>query len=115
MLSTIVAWLIYALFIKIAIGIATNVDGQTNTLGRAFSTAAILSVSQTLVAKLGIGLLVMLWPIAWLLIIKRMYDIGWWRAIGVWLALVAIAIALTLLVLVPLGLASALTFGAFAL
>jgi hypothetical protein len=114
MFGTLVAWLIYALFIKIAIGLATEVDARENSLGRAFVTAAVLSLGHTLMAKLG-AIFMMLWPIAWLLIIKRMYDIGWWRAIGVWLALVVIAIALAMLVLIPLGLASALTFGAIAL
>jgi hypothetical protein len=114
MFGTIVAWLIYALFIKIAVGLATDVDSRNNSLGRAFVTAAVLSLGHAIVAHLG-SIFVLLWPIAWLLILKRMYEIGWGRAILVWLALIAIAVALALLVLVPLGLASAITFGAFAL
>ena len=114
MLGTLVAWLIYAFFIKLAVGFATDVDRQTNSMGRAFATAAILSVGHTLMAKVG-AIFVLLWPVLWLFILKRMYEIGWGRAVLVWLSLVLIAFALALLVLVPLGLASAVTFGVFAL
>ena len=50
------------------------------------------------------GPLLLLWPLAWLLIIKSSYGIGWGRAILVWLALVVIAVILVITLLVPLGL-----------
>jgi hypothetical protein len=103
MFATVILWFVYAVFLKLAIGLATDVDGRTNSLGRAFITAAVLSIGQGLLAKVG-GIVLLLWPIAWLFIIKRSYDIGWGRSILVWLALVVIAIAVVFLLLVPLGL-----------
>jgi len=113
MLGTLVLWLVYAVFLKVAIGVATHVDHRTNSLGRAFVTAAVLSLGGGLLAKVG-GIMLMLWPIAWLFIIKTAYDIGWGRSILVWLALVAMAVAVVFLVLIPLGLMVA-TGSAFAL
>lgn len=110
MLSTLVLWLVYAVFLKLAIGLATDVDGRTNSLGRAFVTAAVLSVGQGLLAKVG-GIVLLLWPIAWLFIIKRSYDIGWGRSILVWLALVLMAFAVIFFLLVPLGLMAAVGIG----
>lgn len=106
MLSTLILWLVYAVFLKLAVGLATDVDARTNSLGRAFVTAAVLSVGQGLLAKVG-GVLLLLWPIAWLFIIKQAYEIGWGRSILVWLALVAIGIAVVFLLLIPLGLLTA--------
>jgi hypothetical protein len=106
MLSTLVLWLLYAVFLKVAVGVATDVDARTNSLGRAFVTAAVLSIGQGLLAKVG-GILLLLWPIAWLFIIKRSYEIGWGRSILVWLALVLMAIAVVFLLLIPLGLMAA--------
>lgn len=103
MLSTLVLWLVYAVFLKLAIGLATDVDARTNSLGRAFVTAAVLSLGHGLLAKVG-GIVLLLWPIAWLFVIKHSYAIGWFRSILVWLSLVLIAIAVVFLVLVPLGL-----------
>jgi len=105
MLPTLILWLVYAVFLKLAVGFATDVDTRTNSLGRAFLTAAVLSIGQGLLAKVG-GIVLMLWPIAWLFIIKSAYDIGWGRSILVWLALVVIAFAVVFLLLVPLGLAA---------
>jgi hypothetical protein len=110
MLSTLVLWLVYAVFLKLAIGLATDVDARTNSLGRAFVTAAVLSVGQGLLAKVG-GIVLLLWPIAWLFIIKRSYDIGWGRSILVWLALVLMAFAVIMFLLVPLGLMAAVGVG----
>lgn len=110
MIATLLAWFVYAVFIKIAVGLATDVDSRANSLGRAFATAAVLSVGHALALKLG-AVVAMLWPILWLFILKRMYEIGWGRAILVWLALVAIGVALVFLVLVPLGLLTAVTAG----
>jgi hypothetical protein len=106
MLPTLILWLVYAVFLKLAIGVATHVDARTNNLGRAFVTAAVLSIGQGLLAKVG-GIVLLLWPIAWLFIIKHTYDIGWGRSILVWLALVAMAFAVVFLLLVPLGLMAA--------
>lgn len=106
MISTLVLWLVYAVFLKLAIGVATDVDARINSLGRAFVTAAVLSIGQGLLAKVG-GILLLVWPIAWLFIIKRAYDIGWGRSVLVWLALVAIGIAVVFLLLIPLGLMAA--------
>ena len=92
------------------IGLATDVDPRANSLGRAFATAAVLSVGHALALKLG-TVVVFLWPVFWLFILKRMYEIGWGRAILVWIALVGIAIALVFLVLVPLGLLTAVSAG----
>jgi hypothetical protein len=108
MLPTLILWLVYAVFLKLAVGLATDVDTRINSLGRAFVTAAVLSIGQGLLAKVG-GLVLMLWPIAWLFIIKHTYDIGWWRSILVWLALVLIAAAVVFLLLIPLGFATAAT------
>lgn len=113
MLGTLVLWLVYAVFLKLAVAFATHVDPRTNSLGRAFVTAAVLSLGQGLLAKVG-GTVLLLWPIAWLFIIKHAYDIGWGRSILVWLALVALAFAVVFLLLVPLGLAAAVG-GAIAL
>lgn len=110
MIATLLAWFVYAVFIKVAVGLATDVDPRANSLGRAFATAAVLSIGHALAAKVG-AIVVMLWPILWLFILKRMYEIGWGRAILVWLALVGIAIALVLFVLVPMGLLTAATAG----
>lgn len=106
MIPTLILWLVYALFLKLAIAFATDVDARTNSLGRAFLTAAVLSLGHGLLAKVG-GIVLLLWPIAWLFIIKRSYDIGWGRAILVWLALVVIAIAVVFALLIPLGLMAA--------
>lgn len=106
MAATLILWFVYAVFLKVAIGVATSVDARTNSLGRAFLTAAVLSLGQGVLAAVG-GILLLLWPIAWLFIIKSSYGIGWGRAILVWLALVAMAIALVLTLLVPLGLMAA--------
>lgn len=106
MIPTLILWLVYALFLKLAIAFATDVDARTNSLGRAFLTAAVLSLGHGLLAKIG-GIVLLLWPIAWLFIIKRSYDIGWGRAILVWLALVLIAIAVVFALLIPLGLMAA--------
>ncbi|MCA9648374.1 MAG: hypothetical protein H6712_06405 [Myxococcales bacterium] len=103
MAGTLILWLVYAVFLKLAIGLATAVDPRTNSLGRAFVTAAVLSAGQGLLALVG-GPLLLLWPLAWLLIIKSSYGIGWGRAILVWLALVVIAVILVITLLVPLGL-----------
>jgi hypothetical protein len=111
MVATLVIWLVYAVFLKVAIGVATDVAGHRNTIGRAFVTAAMLSLSLT--AALGFGpLALMLWPILWLLVVKSMYDIGWFRAILVWCMLVVLAVGLVFFVLIPLGLISAVTLGA---
>ncbi len=106
MIATLILWFVYALFLKVAIALATDVNGRTNTLGRAFFTAAILSLGQGLLATVG-GLLLTLWPLVWLFIIKRSYGIGWLRAILVWLCLVLLAAALVFLLLVPLGVVTA--------
>lgn len=106
MAATLILWFVYAVFLKVAIGIATSVDHRVNTLGRAFVTAAVLSLGQGLLSMVG-GILLLLWPIAWLFIIKSTYGIGWIRAILVWLALVAMAVALMLTLLIPLGLMAA--------
>ena|SRR5688572_5856099 len=111
MLGTLLAWFVYAVFIKLAVGIATDVNPRANSLGRAFATAAVLSIGQGLAVHLGATFLLVVWPIVWLFILKHMYEIGWGRAILVWIALVALAIALVFFVLVPLGLMSALTLG----
>ena len=104
MAGTLILWLVYAVFLKLAIGLATAVDPRTNSLGRAFVTAAVLSAGQGLLALVG-GPLLLLWPLAWLLIIKSSYGIGWGRAILVWLASAAIiAVILVITLLVPLGL-----------
>jgi hypothetical protein len=107
MISTLVLWLVYAVFLKLAIGVATDVGPANNGLGRAFVTAAVLSIGQGLLANVG-GLVLLLWPIAWLFIIKRSYDIGWGRAVLVWLALVALWFTVAVLLLIPLGLVAAL-------
>jgi hypothetical protein len=106
MLSTLILWFLYAVFLKVAIGVATDVDARTNSLGRAFLTAAVLSLGQGLLATVG-GIVLLLWPIAWLFIIKRSYSIGWGRSILVWLALVLMAIAVIFILLIPLGLMAA--------
>lgn len=106
MLPTLILWFVYAVFLKLAIGLATDVDARTNSLGRAFLTAAVLSLGQGLLATVG-GIVLLLWPVAWLFIIKRSYGIGWGRSILVWLALVAIAFVLIMVLLVPLGLMAA--------
>lgn len=103
MFATLILWFCYAVFLKVAIGVATDVDSRTNSLGRAFITAAVLSLGQGLLAKVG-GVVLMLWPIVWLFIIKSAYEIGWGRSILVWIALVAMAIALVFVLLIPLGL-----------
>jgi len=113
MLPTLISWFVYALFLKLAVALATDVDARTNSLGRAFLTAAVLSLGQGLLFEMS-GILAMLWPIAWLFIIKRAYGIGWGRSILVWLALVLIGIALVMALLVPLGLMAA-TGGALSL
>jgi hypothetical protein len=100
MFGTLIAWLVYALFLKIAIAVATDLDRSKNSLGRAFVTAAFLSLAHGLFAYFG-SIFVWLWPLVWLVILKRAYEIGWGRAILVWLALVGIAVGLLLLVLVP--------------
>ena len=114
MLPTLILWLVYAVFLKLAVGIATDVDPRTNSLGRAFVTAALLSIGQGLLAKVG-GVVLLLWPIAWLFIIKRLYEIGWGRAILVWLALVLLAFAVVFLLLIPLGLLAAGSVLAFSI
>jgi len=106
MLPTLILWFVYAVFLKVAIGVATDVRTDKNSLGRAFFTAAVLSLGQGLLSLVG-GFLLVLWPLAWLFIIKRSYEIGWGRAIVVWLALVAMTIALVLTLLIPLGLIAA--------
>jgi len=111
MISTLILWFVYAVFLKVAIGVATDVDSRTNTLGRAFLTAAVLSLGQGAVATVS-AVLVTLWPIVWLFIIKQSYGIGWFRSIVVWLALVAMAFAVVMLFLIPFGLIAA-TGGAF--
>lgn len=103
MFATVILWFVYAIFLKLAIGLATDVDTRTNSLGRAFVTAAVLSIGHGLLAKVG-GIVLLLWPIAWLFIIKRSYDIGWGRSMLVWMALVLLAIAVVFLLLIPLGL-----------
>ena len=113
LVPTLILWLVYAIFLKLAVAFATNVDARTNSLGRAFVTAAVLSLGQGLLAKVG-GLVLLLWPIAWLFIIKHAYDIGWGRSILVWLALVLLALAVVFFLLVPLGLMAAVG-GVFAL
>ena len=95
--------LTHELAVTLPQAIATAVDPRTNSLGRAFVTAAVLSAGQGLLALVG-GPLLLLWPLAWLLIIKSSYGIGWGRAILVWLALVVIAVILVITLLVPLGL-----------
>lgn len=106
MFATLILWFFYAVFLKVAIGVATDVDPRTNSLGRAFLTAAVLSLGQGLLTGIG-GILLLLWPIVWLFIIKRSYEIGWGRSILVWLALVAMTIALVFALLIPLGLMAA--------
>jgi hypothetical protein len=106
MLPTLILWLVYAVFLKLAVGLATDVDARANSLGRAFVTAAVLSIGQGLLAKVG-GIVLLLWPIAWLFIIKQSYEIGWFRSILVWLSLVLLAIAVVFLLLIPLGLMAA--------
>lgn len=106
MLPTLILWLVYAVFLKLAVGLATDVDARTNSLGRAFVTAAVLSLGQGLLAKVG-GIVLLLWPLAWLFIIKQSYAIGWFRSILVWLSLVLLAIAVVFLLLIPLGLMAA--------
>lgn len=107
MLGTLFLWFLYAIVLKVAIGVATDVTAQRNSLTRAFLTAGVLSLGHALFATL--GPLWMLWPLAWLFVLKSVYEIGWGRAILVWLALVAMTIALVTLVLVPLGLAAGLS------
>lgn len=106
MLPTLILWLVYAVFLKLAVGLATDVAPRNNSLGRAFLTAAVLSIGQGLLAKVG-GVVLLLWPIAWLFIIKQAYEIGWGRSILVWLALVLLAFAVVFLLLIPLGLMAA--------
>ena len=111
MLGTLFAWLVYAAFLKIAIGVATDVSPERNSLMRAFVTAGVLSVSSAVMSVL--GPFAILAPIAWLFILKSVYDIGWWRALRVWIALVAIAVLLVVFVLVPLGLMAGVTAAIF--
>ena len=111
MLGTLFAWLLYAVFLKVAIGVATDVSAERNSLMRAFVTAGILSVSSAAMSIL--GPFAILWPIAWLFILKSVYDIGWWRAFLVWLALVLISVLLVVFVLVPLGLMAGVTAAIF--
>ena len=106
MIPTLILWLVYAVFLKVAIAIATDVDPATNSIGRGFLTAAVLSLGQLLLSKVG-GIVLILWPIAWLFIIKQSYGIGWGRSILVWLALVLISVAVVFVLLVPLGLMAA--------
>ena len=107
MLGTLLVWFLYAVFLKVAIGVATDVTPERNSLTRAFVTAGVLSLGQAAFAAL--GPLWIVWPLLWLFILKSVYEIGWARAFFVWLMLIAMAVALILFVLVPLGLMAGLT------
>ncbi|MEM6994447.1 MAG: hypothetical protein AAF721_28285 [Myxococcota bacterium] len=111
MLGTFLVWLLYAVFLKVAIGVATDVSPQENSLLRAFLTAGVLSIGQAAVTFL--GPVWILWPILWLFVIKSVYSIGWGRAFLVWLALMVMGAALVMLVLVPLGLMAGLSLAVF--
>ncbi len=107
MVGTLITWLLYALILKAAVALATDVSRERNSVARAFVTAGVLSLGQAAVAVL--GPLWILWPVLWLFIIKSVYEIGWWRALLVWLALIVIGMAVVLLILVPMGLMAGLS------
>ncbi len=108
MLGTLIVWLVAAFVLHFAVRLTGPVSSDRASFGTAFVATALLSIVGGFVTETGSLVLALAWPVLWLLILKTIYGIGWLRAIGVWLATVAISVALALLVLAPLGLAGAL-------
>ena len=107
MFGTLIVWFLFAVILKVAIGVATAVPAQRNSVSRAFVTTGVLSLGHAVFSAA--GPLWLLWPLIWLFILKSAYEIGWGRAVLVWLALMAIGAALVMLVLVPFGLMAGLS------
>lgn len=103
MVGILLLWAVNALALWVVVGLVGGVEKDRNNYADAFITSAILWLGQAVFIKLGISTGGILWAIAWLWIVKTRYDIGWMRAIGIWVVLAILMVALFFITL-PLGL-----------
>jgi hypothetical protein len=105
--GTLILWAISAAILHVAVSLTGRVADQKGTYFNAFATTAVLSFAGWFFAWVDVWILSLLWPVAWLFVLKSMYGIGWLRAILIWVVLVGVMVLLSMFVLVPLGLVGA--------
>lgn len=107
LVGTLIFWAISAAVLYISVSLTGRVANRKGTYFNALATTAVLSFASWFFEWVDVWILSLLWPVAWLYVLKSMYGISWLRAILIWVVLVAVMIVLSVFVFIPLGLVGA--------